>query len=35
VTAVAGPARKLINKGKRLFGAKCSVFYTGTVAPPT
>jgi uncharacterized protein involved in outer membrane biogenesis len=35
VTAVAGPARKLFNKGKSLLGAKCSVFYAGTVAPPT
>jgi len=34
VTAVAGPARKLINKAKSLFGAKCAVFYAGAVAPP-
>jgi AsmA protein len=34
VTAVAGPARKLINKGRSLLGAKCSVFYSGVVASP-
>jgi hypothetical protein len=34
VTAIAGPARKLINKGKSLFGAKCAAFYTGAVQAP-
>jgi len=34
VTAVTGPARKLLNKGKSLFGAKCTVFYSGAVQPP-
>jgi uncharacterized protein involved in outer membrane biogenesis len=34
VTTVAGPARKLINKGKSLLGAKCTVFYSGSVAAP-
>ena len=32
--SITGPARKLINKGKRLFGAKCTVFYSGAVQPP-
>jgi AsmA protein len=34
VTAITGPARKLLNKGKSLFGAKCVVFYSGSVQPP-
>jgi uncharacterized protein involved in outer membrane biogenesis len=34
VTAITGPARKLVNKGRSLLGAKCSVFYAGTVAAP-
>jgi uncharacterized protein involved in outer membrane biogenesis len=34
VTTVTGPVRKLINKGKRLLGEKCTVFYSGSVAPP-
>lgn len=34
VTAVIGPARKVINKTKSLLGVKCVVFYSGTVAPP-
>jgi AsmA protein len=34
VTAITGPARKLLNKGKRLLGAKCEVFYAGAVQPP-
>jgi uncharacterized protein involved in outer membrane biogenesis len=34
VTAITGPARKLINQGKSLFGAKCTVFYSGAVEPP-
>ena len=34
VTAITGPARKLLNKGKSLFGAKCAVFYSGAVQPP-
>ena len=32
-TTLTGPARKLLNKGKRLFGAKCTVFYSGAVQP--
>jgi AsmA protein len=34
ITTIAGPARKLINKGKSLFGAKCVVFYSGAVQAP-
>jgi AsmA protein len=34
VTTITGPARKLLNKGKRLFGVKCAVFYSGAVQPP-
>jgi AsmA protein len=34
VTAITGPVRKLINKGRSLLGAKCSVFYSGAVPPP-
>jgi len=34
VTAIASPARMLLNKGKSLFGAKCVVFYSGAVQPP-
>jgi AsmA protein len=34
VTAITGPARKLLNQGKKLFGAKCTVFYAGAVEPP-
>jgi AsmA protein len=34
VTAITGPARSLINKGKKLLGAKCVVFYSGAVQPP-
>jgi AsmA protein len=34
VTAITGPARSLINKGKTLLGAKCVVFYSGAVAAP-
>jgi uncharacterized protein involved in outer membrane biogenesis len=34
VTALTGPARKLVNKGRNLLGAKCSVFYVGVVAAP-
>jgi uncharacterized protein involved in outer membrane biogenesis len=34
VMSITGPARKLINKGKKLFGAKCTVFYSGAVQPP-
>ena len=34
VTTVTGPVRKLINKGKSLLGEKCTVFYSGSVAPP-
>lgn len=35
VTAISGPARRLINKTKSLLGAKCEVFYAGSVAPPS
>jgi uncharacterized protein involved in outer membrane biogenesis len=34
ITTIAGPARKLINKSKSLFGAKCVVFYSGAVQAP-
>jgi AsmA protein len=34
VTAITGPARKLLSQGKRLFGAKCVVFYSGAVEAP-
>lgn len=34
VTAVTGPARRLLIKSKKLFGAKCAVFYSGAVQPP-
>jgi AsmA protein len=34
LVAIAGPARKLFNKSRSLLGAKCQVFYSGTVAPP-
>jgi uncharacterized protein involved in outer membrane biogenesis len=34
ITTITGPARKLINKGKSLFGAKCVVFYSGAVQSP-
>jgi hypothetical protein len=34
VTAVTGPARRLLIKSKKLFGAKCVVFYSGAVQPP-
>jgi uncharacterized protein involved in outer membrane biogenesis len=34
VTAITNPARKLLKKGARLFGAKCVVFYSGAVQPP-
>jgi uncharacterized protein involved in outer membrane biogenesis len=34
VTAITGPARGLLSKGKKLFGAKCAVFYSGAVQPP-
>jgi AsmA protein len=34
VTTITGPARKLLNKGKSLLGAKCTVFYVGAVAAP-
>jgi uncharacterized protein involved in outer membrane biogenesis len=34
VATVTGPVRKLINKGKKLLGEKCTVFYSGSVAPP-
>ena len=34
VRAITGPARKLVNKGRSLLGAKCNVFYTGAVAAP-
>jgi AsmA protein len=32
--AIAGPVRKLFNKTRSALGAKCPVFYAGTVAPP-
>jgi AsmA protein len=32
---VTGPARRLLNKGRNLlFGERCEVFYTGSVAAP-
>ena len=34
ITTITGPARKLINKSKSLFGAKCVVFYSGAVQAP-
>jgi hypothetical protein len=34
VATITGPARKLLNKGKSLFGAKCTVFYAGAVEAP-
>jgi AsmA protein len=34
VTAIAGPTRKLLNKGRSVLGAKCTVFYSGAVQPP-
>jgi len=34
VATITGPARKLLNKGKSLFGAKCKVFYSGAVEAP-
>ncbi len=33
IVSLAGPIRRLIAKSKKLFGAKCSVFYDGTVHP--
>ncbi|MGA7104721.1 MAG: AsmA family protein [Candidatus Deferrimicrobiaceae bacterium] len=32
--SAAGPVLKLIEQAKDLFGGKCEVFYTGSVAPP-
>jgi AsmA protein len=34
VGTLTGPTRKLVGQVKRLFGAKCDVFYAGSVAPP-
>lgn len=34
LTALAGPALKLLRQAKSLFGGKCDVFYAGSVAPP-
>jgi hypothetical protein len=31
---VAGPVLKLFKQGKKLFGGRCELFYTGSVAPP-
>ena len=32
--SAAGPVLKLLKEAKDLFGGKCEVFYTGSVAPP-
>ena len=34
VLTVAGPVLRLFTQAKKLLGAKCEVFYTGSVAPP-
>lgn len=34
IANVTGPARKLLNKGRSLLGAKCAVFYAGAVQAP-
>jgi uncharacterized protein involved in outer membrane biogenesis len=34
VATLAGPVRRLVDKGKSLFGAKCPVFYSGSVSAP-
>lgn len=34
LTSLAGPALKLLSRARALFGGKCEVFYTGSVAPP-
>ena len=33
IVSLAGPISRLIAKSKKLFGAKCAVFYDGTVQP--
>ena len=34
VSTLTGPVRRIVNKGKSLLGAKCAVFYSGSVPPP-
>jgi AsmA protein len=34
MSTLAGPVRKLLEKGKSMLGAKCPVFYAGSVPPP-
>jgi AsmA protein len=34
LTSLAGPVLKLLSRARSLFGGKCEVFYTGSVAPP-
>lgn len=34
VSTLTGPVRKLVDKGKSLLGAKCAVYYSGSVPPP-
>ena len=34
VATLTGPTRTLVRQAKKLFGGKCDVFYTGSVAPP-
>lgn len=34
LSAMTGPARKLIRQARHLFGGKCEVFYAGSVGPP-
>lgn len=33
--SIAGPAIKLLKKGKELLGGECKVFYAGSVVPPS
>lgn len=33
--SIAGPAIKLLKKGKELLGGECEVFYAGSVTPPS
>jgi uncharacterized protein involved in outer membrane biogenesis len=34
LASLTGPARRLLQKGSELFGGRCEVFYTGSVAAP-
>lgn len=34
IGALTGPTRTLLRQARRLFGGKCAVFYSGSVAPP-